>query len=57
MTKKFCDQNFGPTGLNKAQNKIFHHFLKFGSKVFLEIEYDHSLRQCKSSISGKTHEK
>ena len=44
-------------GLNEAQNEFFCHFLKFGSYVFLKIEYDDSLRQYLIFYRGKTHEK
>ena len=37
--------------------QVFHHFLKFGSLVFLEIAYNDSLQQCIASDRGKTHEK
>ena len=42
---------------NQVQNEVFHHFLEFGSYVFLEIEYHVSLRQCLTPSRGKTHEK
>ena len=37
--------------------RFLWHFLESGSQVFLEIEYDDSLRQCLTSSKGKTHEK
>ena len=43
--------------LNQAQNESFRYFFEFGSYVFHEIAYDHSLRQFLRSSSGKTHEK
>ena len=43
--------------LNQAQNEVFHHFLEFGSYIFLEIAYSDSLRQCLRSSRGKNHEK
>ena len=36
--------------------RFLWHFLESGSQVFLEIEYDDSLRQCLTSSKGKTHE-
>ena len=59
---RFLKVNFGgpnssAMGLNQAQNKVFRHFLEFGSYVFLEIAYNDSLRQCLTSSRGKTHEK
>ena len=45
----------GQTGLNKAQNEVFRHFLKFGSYNSLVIAYDDSLRQSLTSSRGKTH--
>ena len=47
----------GQTDLNHAQNEVFGNFIKFGSYIFLEIEYDECLRQCLTSSRGKTHEK
>ena len=44
-------------GLNRAQNEVFHHLLKFGSYVFLEIAYNDNLPQCQTSSRGKIHEK
>ena len=41
-----------PTSLNQAQNDIFRHFIEFGWYVFVEIEYDDSLRQCQICIGG-----
>ena len=41
--KKIGGYNLGRMGLNHAQNEIIHHFPEFGSKVFLEIEYEDSL--------------
>ena len=55
--KKNGDPNFGPAGLNQAQNKVFRHFLEFGSLVFLEIVYSDSLQQCLTSTRGETYEK
>ena len=43
--KKKGSLNFGPTGLNQAQNEVFCHFTEFGSYVFLEIVYNDSLWQ------------
>ena len=40
-----------------AQNEVDHHFLEFGSYVFLEIAYNNSLRQRLMSSRGKSHEK
>ena len=34
---------------------FFCYFLKFGSLVFFEIEYNHSLQQCLTSSRGKIH--
>ena len=53
--KKIGGPNLGPTGLNLAQNEVFRHFIEFRSYVFLEIEYNYSLRQCVTSGRGKTH--
>ena len=47
--KKFCIPNLDRTGQNQAQNEVFHHFLEFGSLVFLEIAYSGSLQQCLTS--------
>ena len=47
----------GPTCVNQAQSKVFPHFVEFGSYVFLETEYDDSLRQYLISIRSKIHEK
>ena len=55
--KKIGGPNLSPMGLNQAQNKVFPHFLEFGSYVFLEIEYDDSLREYLTSSRGKIHEK
>ena len=44
LKNKFGRPNLDPTVLNQAQNEVFYHFLEFGSKVFLEIEYNDSLR-------------
>ena len=55
--KKFGDQIWAKTGQNWPQNQVFGHFLKFGSLVFLEIEYNDSLQQCMTSSRGKTHKK
>ena len=55
--KQIGAQKLGPTGLNQAQIKVFHHFLEFGSYCFLEIEYDDSLRQCLTSSRDKSHAK
>ena len=55
--KSFGGPNLGPTSLSQPQNKAFHHFLGFGSQVFLEIEYDDSLRKCLIFSKGKPHEK
>ena len=44
-------------GLNQAQDKVFCHFLDFGSLVFLEIAYSDSLQQCPTFSKGKTHKK
>ena len=55
--KKNGDPNFGPAGLNQAQNKVFRHFLEFGSLVFLEIVYSDSLQQCLTSTRGENYEK
>ena len=53
--KIFRGSNLGPTGLNQVQNKVYHHFLEFGSLVFLEIAYNDSLQRCVRSSGGKTH--
>ena len=42
--EKFGCPNSGPTGLNQGQNEVFRPFLEFGSKVFLEIAYNESLK-------------
>ena len=55
--KKFGDQILAKTDQNQSQNYNFDHFLKFGSLVFLEIEYNDSLQQCMTSSRGKTHKK
>ena len=55
--KNFFLANLGPSGLNQALNKVFCHFLKFSSLVFLEISYNDSLQQCLTPSGGKTHEK
>ena len=44
-------------GQNRAQNKVFCHFLKFSSLVFLEIAYNDSLQQCLTSSTDKIYEK
>ena len=46
-----------PTGLNQAQNQVFHDFLEFGSLIFLEIACSDSLQQCLTFSRDKTHEK
>ena len=43
-------------GPNLGQNRA-RYFLKIGSLVFLEVEYNDSLRQFRTSSRGKTHEK
>ena len=55
--KKKSGLNLGPMGLNQAQDKVFCHFLDFGSLVFLEIAYSDSLQQCPTFSKGKTHKK
>ena len=55
--KKNGSPNLGRTGLNQAQNRVFHPFLEFQSYVFLEMEYDDSLPQCLTSSREKSHEK
>ena len=55
--KKIGGLNLGATGLNQAQNEVFPHCLEFGSYIFLEIEYDDSLRQYLTSSRGKIYEK
>ena len=57
LKKKFGGLNLGSKGLNQAQNEVFLHFLGFGSYIFLEIEYDDSLRQYLTSSRGKIDEK
>ena len=37
--------NLGQTGQNWSRDQVFHHFLKFGSIVFLLIDQDDSLEQ------------
>ena len=44
-------------GLNQTQNKVFRHFLEFGSSVFHEIKHDDGLRQYLISSRDETHEK
>ena len=39
------------------KTRFFWHFLKFGSLVFLEIEYNNSLQQCITPSRGDTHKK
>ena len=51
---RFLGKNLGPICLNQSQNKVFYHFIEFGSYIFLEID---SLRQCLTSSRGKTHDK
>ena len=55
LTKKFGIPNLGQTGQNQAQNQVFHHFLKFGLLVFLEILQDESSEQCLTTSRGTTH--
>ena len=45
------------TDLNQIQNKVFGHFIEFGSQVFFKIACNFSLGQCLTSSGGKTHEK
>ena len=54
---KFGGLNSRPTAINQTQNKVFLHFFEFWSQIFLEIEYNDSLRQCLTSSRGITHEK
>ena len=42
-------------GQNWTQTQVFHHFLKFGSLVFLKITQDKSLEQCLTTGRGKNH--
>ena len=37
FAKKIEGPNLGQTGQNWAQNKVFHHFQKFGLLAFQEI--------------------
>ena len=55
LKKYFCSLNFGPTGLNQAQDEFFYHFLEFGPLDFLETPYNDSLEQCLRCSCGKTH--
>ena len=45
----------GPKAVPKLS--FLNHFLKFGSLVFLEIEYNDSLQQSLTCTGGKIHEK
>ena len=55
--KKIGGQNSRPTRLNYAQNEVIHHFLEFGSLVFLKNAYNDSLQQYLKSSRSKTQEK
>ena len=57
LKKNFGSPNLEPPDLNRAQNEVFYHFLKFGSLVFLKIAYHDSLQQCLASSRGKTYGK
>ena len=56
LKKEVGSLNMDSMDLNQAQNEVFHHFLGFGSYVFLEIAYNNSVRQCLTSSRSKVHE-
>ena len=55
--KNFWGPNLVQKSQNRPQNQVFYHFLNFSSLVFFEIAYNYSLRQCLTTIRGKTHQK
>ena len=48
--EKIGGSNLGSTGLNQAQNVVFHHIIEFGSYVFFKIAHNDSLQQSLTSI-------
>ena len=55
--KKLGGPKFGPKWQKSVLKLgLFSHFLKFGSLVFLEIAYNHSLQQC-LTYRNKIHKK
>ena len=50
---RFLRSKFGPNRTKSVTNEVFHHFLGFGSLVFLKIAYSDSLQQCVTSSRGK----
>ena len=46
LKKIFGSLNLGLVGLNQAQNEVFHHLLKLGSSVFLEL---HTMIVCNNA--------
>ena len=57
ISKKIGGRNLGQHQVVLGFLRVFCHFLKFGSLVFLEMAYIDSLQQCVTSSRGKIHKK
>ena len=55
--KKLAAQIWAKWAKIRLKTKLFCHFLKFGSLVFLETPDNDSLQQCITSSRGKVHGK
>ena len=55
--KEIFGPKFKPKEPKSCLELFFCYFFKFGSLVFLEIEYSDSLEQCVTSTKGKTYKK
>ena len=57
LKKKLAARIWGEWGKMEPKIRVFCHFLKIGSFVFLEIVYNDSLQQCLTSSRSKIHKK
>ena len=55
--KKICGPNLDPSSQTGVQKRVFYHFPKWDSLVFLEIACNDGLQQCLTPSRGKIHEK